>query len=194
LWKTTIVKSPEMKKFIPKSFLIPNGVDFSNFKCFSKDEAIKKTEFNPSTKNVIFVSQDPNSFVKNLPLAKQSIDLLNDNKIKLHLISGKTFLELPYFYNAADLLLLTSLSEGSSNVIKEAMACNLPIVSTDVGDVKKIMGNTEGCYLCSYEPEDVADKIKQALNFGKRTNGCEKIQHLDSRVVAEKIIEIYKSI
>ena len=194
LWKATIVKSPEMKTLLSKSLLIPNGVDFSNFKCFSKYEALKKTGFNPSAKNIIFVAQDTNSCVKNLSLAQKSIGLLNDENIKLHLISNKTYSELPYYYNAADLLLLTSLSEGSPNVIKEAMACNLPIVSVDVGDVKEVLGDTEGTFLCSYDSRDVADKIKQALKFGKRTNGREKIRHLDSRVIAEKIIEVYKSI
>ncbi len=194
LWKATIVKSPEIKKLLPKSILIPNGVDFSNFKMISKDKALQKTGFNPSGKNIIFVAQNPKSYVKNLPLAKKSISLLNDENITLHLISGKAFTELPYFYTAADLLLLTSLSEGSSNVIKEAMACNLPIVSVDVGDVKEILGDTEGTYLCPHDTMDIADKIQSALNYGKRTNGRERMQHLDNKLIAEKIVNVYKSV
>jgi len=55
------------------------------------------------------------------------------------------------------------------------MACNLPIVSTDFGDVKEVIGNTEGCYITSFDPKDVAEKIGMALDFGKRTNGRECI-------------------
>ena len=58
--------------------------------------------------------------------------------------------------------------EGSSNVIKEAMACNCPIVTTDAGDAKWVIGNTAGCYVSTFEPEDVADKIKQALSFSQK--------------------------
>ena len=74
------------------------------------------------------------------------------------------------------------------------MACNCPIVSTDVGDVKEVIGNTEGCYICSYDTGVVADKIKLALNFGKRTNGRKKIKHLDQKIIAQKIIGVYNKV
>jgi teichuronic acid biosynthesis glycosyltransferase TuaC len=89
---------------------------------------------------------------------------------------------------------LTSLHEGSPNIIKEAMACNCPIVSTDVGDVRDVVSGTEGCYVTTYDPEDIAEKLKSALQFNKRTAGREKIQHLDSNIIAHKIISIYKTI
>ena len=90
--------------------------------------------------------------------------------------------------------MLTSLWEGSPNVIKEAMACNIPIVSTDVGDVREVIGNTEGCYITSFEPEYIAEKIELALQFGKRTDGRENIKHLESSLIARKIIDLYKKI
>ena len=106
---------------------------------------------------------------------------------------------ITYYMNAADVLLLTSLWEGSPNVIKEAMACNCPIVSTDVGDVRWVFGETEGCYLTSFDPEDVADKIKLALVFAEeknRTNGRKRIIEfgLDTETIANKIIDVYKKV
>ena len=74
------------------------------------------------------------------------------------------------------------------------MACNCPIVSTDVGDVKEVIGNTDGCYICSYDPGDVADKIKKALDFGQRTDGREKIKHLDKKIIAQEIIGVYNKV
>lgn len=99
-------------------------------------------------------------------------------------------------HNAADVVLLTSLWEGSPNAIKEAMACNCPVVSTDVGDVREVIGNTEGCYISSFEPRDVAKKIQMALDFSKRTNGKQSIIELglDSKTVANKIINIYTKV
>ena len=76
------------------------------------------------------------------------------------------------------------------------MACNLPIVSTDVGNVKEVIGNTEGCYITTYDPMDVAEKTKMALAFGRRTNGRERITKLglDSDTISKKIISVYKKV
>jgi glycosyltransferase involved in cell wall biosynthesis len=72
------------------------------------------------------------------------------------------------------------------------MACNCPIVSVDVGDVKEILGNTEGCFITSYDPADVAEKINMALDFEGRTKGRKKIGHLESSIIAGKVMEVYK--
>ena len=183
-----------MQKLFPESLLIPNGVDFLNFRPIPKKDALATTGFNISDHNIIFVAEDPNATIKNLKLAKEAVQLLGDEKVRLQLISGKTFIDLPYFFNAADVLLLTSLSEGSPNVIKEAMACNCPIVSTDVGDVRTVIGKTEGCFITSFDAKDIASKLKMALTFNKRTNGREAIQQFDSRIVADKIIAVYKDL
>ena len=74
------------------------------------------------------------------------------------------------------------------------MACNCPIVSTDVGSVEEIIDHTKGCYLTSFDPDDVSEKLKLAIVFGKRTNGHQKIRHLDNDIIAKRIISIYKSI
>ena len=139
---------------------------------------------------------NPNRPEKNFNLVRQACDMLNDKNIDLHAIYNIPHDKIPYYYYSADLLLFTSLSEGSPNVIKEAMACNLPIVSTDVGDVKEIIGGIEGCFICSYDPKDVADKIKMALDYGKRTNGREQIIKLglDSDSIAKKIIKVYEEV
>lgn len=89
---------------------------------------------------------------------------------------------------------LTSFKEDSPNVIKEAMACNCPIVATDVGDVRTMLGNTKGCFITTFQTEDVADKLRKSIAFGKRTNAKDYIQHLDSNVIAKRIIKIYEEI
>ena len=101
-----------------------------------------------------------------------------------------------YYYNAAHLLLLTSKTEGSPNVIKEALACNCPIVATNVGDVKDIISNVSGCYICSYNPVNVAEKINNVLHFNKRTIGREKIirSGLDVESISRKLLSYYRKI
>ena len=74
------------------------------------------------------------------------------------------------------------------------MACNIPIVSTNVGDVSQIIGKTNGCFISNFEPNNVAERLKEALLFKKRTTGRKDIQHLEEAIVADKIIHIYKGI
>lgn len=171
--------------------LIPCGIDLATFLPLPQEKARKALGFPEDEPYILFCSQFDNP-VKNFYLSREALKLLPP--IRVEEIAHRTREEVNLLINGASLVLLTSFSEGSPNVIKEAMACNCPIVSVDVGDVKEVIGNTDGCYITSYDPADVADKIKQALAFGRRTTGREKIGHLDSSIVAGKIIEVYKSI
>lgn len=193
-WKRTIVKSMRMQSIIPSSILIPNGIDFDIFYPVDKNTSLKESKLDPTKKNILFVAEDIHSSEKNYNLAVTAVEKLNDNSVILVPVTGKKQEELKYFYSAADLLLMTSLSEGSPNVIKEAMACNCPIVSTDVGDVAEMTNDTIGCAITSYDADEIASKIKSILLQRSRTNGRDKIQHLDSRYIARKLFSLYEEV
>lgn len=194
-WSITIVKSDDMKKSLSykQAHVIPNGVDLDSFYPMEKSIALAHLAWDPEKKHILFPA-NPQREVKNFALAKKVFEIINRQDCELHWLTNVPNEDVVYHYNAANVIILTSKWEGSPNVIKEAMACNCPIVSTDVGDVKRIIGNTEGCYLTSFEVEDVAEKLKLALDFGKKTNGRDHIKYLDEKIIAEKIIAIYKSI
>jgi glycosyltransferase involved in cell wall biosynthesis len=194
-----IVKSDNLRnrlKGIDNVSVIPNGVDMHVFYELEQKEAKAKVGLANKKKYVLFVS-DPSRPEKNYKLAREAVSLLGDKDIELLPLSGLAHQDLLYYYNAADCLILTSFHEGSPNVIKEAMACNCPIVSTDVGDVREVLRDTEGCFVASYDPADFAHHIRQALNFTQnqgRTRGRERILELglDSESTARRIIEVYK--
>jgi len=179
-WKEIIVKAPDMIDYIwTKKFrIIPNGVNTSLFVPSDKQSAINSLGWN-NKKNHLLFAANPLRPVKNFSLMKKAFKLLeNKENIDLHILLDITHNDVPQYINASDVVVLTSLWEGSPNVIKEAMACNCPIVSTDVGDVKWVFGNTDGCYITSFEPEDVAQKIELALEFASkhgRTQGRKRI-------------------
>lgn len=194
-----IVKSEEMLDkcaTISSRFqVIPNGVDLDRFFPVAQKEAKMKLGLSLSNKYLIFVA-DPARIEKNFCLAEAAFIISEIPDTILLQIYAKSVEDLPLYYNAADLLLLTSFHEGSPNVIKEAMACNCPIVATDVGDVRWVLGETKGCFIARHNPGEVAEKLRSAIDFGKRTNGRQRIIDLglDNVTVANKIVQIYNRV
>jgi len=101
---------------------------------------------------------------------------------------------IPLYMNACDVLILASDGEGSPMVIKEAMACSLPIVSVDVGDVATVIGGTDGCYVVAREVPALADALTSALRFGRRTEGRAAIMPLSLDAIAARIEDIYRDV
>ncbi len=197
LWSYTIVKSEEMKRSINLSRIqvIPNGVDIREFRELPKSECRKKIDLTNDKKYVLFAA-DPNRKVKNYDLAKKTIERITETKVDLITLGKTEHSKLPLYINASDVVILTSLWEGSPNIVKEAMACNIPIVSTDVGDVKWLFSEVDGYYIAEFEPVQFAQKLQAALEFKNRTKGRDRILELelDSVSVATRLICIYQGI
>lgn len=194
-WRIFVSKKLYRKSlFSPKNnfSIIPFGVDLSCFRPINKSNARKFLDLDESRKYVLFSSSFGNP-VKNYALAAQAISLVGDVEL-VEMLKGRTRAEVSALYSACDLFLMTSFNEGSPQVIKEAMACNCPIVSTDVGDVGEVIGGTEGCYITSFDPGDVARKIEMALSFKKGTKGRENIRHLEINRISKRIIDVYEKI
>ena len=196
-WTLTIVKSDKMREILhlDKALVFPNGVDIERFKPIPKAEAKRMIRYTKDRKIILFVG-NPNRPEKNFFLARKAVELNNDNNTELVPVHNLPNEEIAYYLNAAEILLLTSKWEGSANAVKEAMACNCPVVSTDVGDVGWITRNTKGCFITDFEPENVAKNIRTALELNSRTNGRERIisLELDSKLVAKRLIEIYNKV
>jgi len=196
----SIVKSLEMANKIKtdQKTIIPNGVNLSIFRPLEKDVARKKLGIDLKDLVALFVS-NPMRPEKNFTLADSVVKKIALPNLRLFPVHNLNHNELANYYNAADVLLLTSYHEGSPNVIKEAMACNCPIVTTNVGDVEWVLGNTEGCFISSFDVDDYAKKTKFALEFAGtkgRTSGRNRIVELglDDESIAKKIISVYKKV
>ncbi len=192
-WNKIIVKSLDMKTSsgIKTVNVLPNGVDFKKFRPFSKKEAFEITQWDPNKRHILFAA-NPKRKVKNYQLAKSAFELLDYKDIELQSLIDIPNTQMPAYFNAADVIILTSFWEGSPNVIKEAMACNCKIVAVNVGDIKETIRNTPGCFVTDFNKTDIANKIDKALQYPKKTEGRIHISHLDSEVIAPKLISIYK--
>jgi len=184
-----------LKKGNPKNnySLIPCGVDTHFFKLIDKHRARQELKLDLSKKIILFAGPF-NRDVKNSQLAKDAIALLKN--IELIELKGYTREQVAILLNAVDAILMTSKTEGSPQVIKEAMACGCPIVSVDVGDVKEITNNTIACYICDYDTHQIAEKLNLIITMNIRTNGRDKIYelNLDNQIIARKLVDIYLNI
>lgn len=195
IYDFNIVKSQNLKNKLwrsTKAEIIPNGVNFSVFFPIDKKAVRKELGIDENAKIVLFAA-DPSRTEKNFNLAKEAVKVTGINNLELKVVHKISQQELNKYYNAADVVLLTSVHEGSPNVIKEAMACNRPIVSTDVGDVKEHLSNTEGCFVSAHNIKELSSKIVKALAY-ETTCGRNDILFLRSENIAQRITSIYKSV
>jgi len=182
-------RTPHASPF-KKGRVIPCGVNVDLFVPMNKDEARIKSGLEKDTTYVLFAGAFDNK-VKNAAPALSAI--LQMTNVQLLELKGFTRAEVVLLMNAVDAVLMTSFTEGSPQFIKEAMACNCPVVSVAVGDVLELIGSTEGCIICSYEADDIAAKLQSVFDAGKRTHGREVIttRGLDLVTVAKRIEEVY---
>lgn len=161
------------KSKLKKRFsLIPCGVDIETFRPMDKTFARQQMSLDSKEKLVLFAG-DFNNAVKNYDLAIAGVKQLIG--VKLIELKGFSRQQVAMLMNAVDVCLLTSHSEGSPQFIKEAMACNCPIVTVDVGDVKEVVKDVEGCFVCSKSIDDVSRNLEMAFKFNGRTTGRHKI-------------------
>lgn len=175
--------------------LLPCGIGITDLQMTDRMQAREQMKLQPEGKYVLFAGAFDNA-VKNASLAHEVIKSLNF-KAELLELKDYTREQVMLLMCAADALLLTSVSEGSPQVVKEAMACGCPIVSVDVGDVRERVEGVAGCYVAqSRDPQELAGLLRQALNFKGRTNGREKIiaDGLDNETIAGRLVEIYQRV
>ncbi|MCI0439957.1 MAG: glycosyltransferase [Chloroflexi bacterium] len=196
-----ILVSERLARFLPKRpyHIVPMGLDTSLFRPMPMDEARRHVGL-PTDRKLVLFAASPERPEKRYALAQEAVALLNGNHngttgLSPLLIACKDVPQeqMPYFMNASDVLCLTSQYEGSPTVVKEALACNLPIVSVDVGDVRERIGSIEGCVVCDNDnAATIAAALSRILGESRRIEGRALVIELDERALAEKVVSIYK--
>ena len=173
--------------------LIPCGVNLEDYPLIDKAEARRRLALLPNKKYVLFAGAFDNR-IKNASLAEESTKLLPETTLLE--LKGYNRQQVATLMQAVDALIMTSFSEGSPQVIKEAMACGCPIVSVDVGDVKSLISSIDGCYIADRTDESIAFYLKKAIEFNKKTEGRHVIveRGLTNDIIANKLERIYSQL
>ncbi|MGH9451004.1 MAG: glycosyltransferase [Terriglobia bacterium] len=189
-----IVQSQEMKEKLrlARAEVIPCGIDLNLFMPMAQEEARAKLGLARETKYVLF-PYNPLEVRKRFDLVEEAVRLASREVPSLEIlrVSGRPHAEMPLFMNAADVLVMASLIEGSPVAVKEAMAVNLPVVSVRVGDTAELIGQTPGCHLVTRDAAAMAAKIVEVCRRGERTHGRDAIARLAMDKVARQIVGVY---
>lgn len=196
-----IVKSAGLQRALPaeiapeRVWVIPNGVDLDQFR--PMDQARCRRELGWETDDfLVLFAGAPSNPTKRFVLAQVTVDTLRIGGVpaRLKVMTGAAHDAVPLWLNAADALLLCSLHEGSPNIVKEALACNRPIVAVDVGDVRERIEGVEGCHLAAAEAEDLARKLCMVYEGPRVVDGRTRMRDLSILAVAERVRHVYQAV
>lgn len=175
--------------------IIPCGIDLNRFKPMDPVECRSQLGWPEGVVHILFPSSsgDP---VKQPDLALAAVTRLQQFGVpaQIHFMSGIPNDQVPAWFNASNCLLLTSLHEGSPTVVKEALACNVPVVSVNVGDVADRIEGIDGCYLAESNPRDLAQKLRLLQPQTIRVAGRQRVQELAHTAIAERLKEFYQQL
>ncbi|MGA9403222.1 MAG: glycosyltransferase [Haladaptatus sp.] len=175
--------------------VIPHGIDLERFSPQPTGEARDAVGWSRNAKHVLF-PYPPMREVKDFPRAERVVTAAAkqvDGPVELQSVYGVPHDEMASYYNAADVLLLPSKSEGSPNSVKEAMACNLPVVTTDVGDVEDRLADVSPSHVCRSDDE-LVDGLVDVLSSPRPSNGRENVRDVGLERMGDRIRAVYESV
>lgn len=197
----TITKSSAMEALLPasaqaKNVVLPNGVDRREFTEVPREQARAVLGWGPDEVVVLFAGRTD--------VARKRVDVAREacliaareiDGVRLRILEGHEHGVVPLWMSAADVLVLPSLAEGSPNVVKEALACNLPVVAGDVGDVAQVIGDAVRCRVLDRAagPAEFGAALVEVLRGAPaRSNGRALTAHLGADVIARRLLELYE--
>lgn len=174
--------------------VLPSGLDFNLFRNIPRDEARRRLDW-PLDRRFVLFAGNPENPRKRFAIAKAAVDILNEGlPTELVVAWGVPHSTMPLYMSACDALVFTSIQEGSPNVVKEALACDLPVVSVAVGDVPDRLREISGCELCPDDrPAAIAASLERVLKRGGRVAGRQAVQHLAEEAITQGLIGVYRA-
>ncbi|WP_295389122.1 glycosyltransferase [uncultured Thiodictyon sp.] len=195
--QAVIVKSDEMARALGPGYadvaVIPNGIDLELFQPLPRQQARAALGW-PQDEAILLFPADRREPRKNFSLAKAVHERLlsGGRTIRLESLYGRPQSDIVLAMAAADVMLSCSSQEGSPNVVKEAMAMNLPIVATNVGDCAERLMGVRSCAVPPTDLDAFVAATAAILDAGNRSNGRDYVQQLSLDAIARRILVVYR--
>lgn len=179
-----------------RSVILPSGVDTRIFHPRDMRDSRRALAWSESERIVVF-NAGKNAVGKRLDLAQAAVVVARSivGPVRLFVLDGCEDPEnIPMILCAADCLVITSDWEGSPNIVKEALACNLPVVSVDVGDVKERWGGTGSVEIVARSPQAIGEALAGVLKERRRSGGAQLVDAISQERVAERLAQLYQEV
>jgi teichuronic acid biosynthesis glycosyltransferase TuaC len=175
--------------------VIPSGLDLEKFAPMSRENARTVLSWDQADRVILF-NAGRNVQAKRLDLALAAVECAKQLlDVRLEILRGQTPPEMiPLYLNAADCLLVTSDWEGSPNIVKEALACNLPIVAVDAGDIADRIAGVTPSFIAKRSPETLGQCLVKTLQENRRSNGRHKVATISDKAIAQEVLELYRRV
>jgi glycosyltransferase involved in cell wall biosynthesis len=182
----------------PDALWMPSGIDWKRFAPMDSGEAKRRLGLAENRRYVLFPAA-PARVEKRYELARRAVERLREtcpeaNDVELIALDNVPHERVPLFMNASDVVLMTSAFEASPVTIREALACNVPVISTDVGDARVVMKDIAGCRIVEAEPDRIAAALRATLAGPRRVQGRERMHGYALETVAQALIAVYQRV
>jgi glycosyltransferase involved in cell wall biosynthesis len=173
--------------------ILPSGVDADFFRPEPRLHARQSLGWSDAERVALFHA-GRDSQVKRLDLAQAAVGQARRKvpSLRLEVLDGNVSpATVPLLMNAADCLLLTSVSEGSPSVVQEALASNLPIVSVAVGDVEERLAGVQHSIVATPDAAVLGRALARLVDPPRRSDGRKKLPQFCARRLARQLKDIY---
>jgi len=179
----------------PDALWLPSGIDWTRFVPTESAEARRRLGLAEGRRYVLFPAA-PSRVEKRYDLARRGVELLRETwpdarDVELIALDNVPHEQVPLFMNASDVVRMTSAFEASPVTIREALACNVPVISTDVGDARVVMQDIAGCRIVDAEPAKIAEALRGALAAPRRVQARDRMRVYSLDTVAQALIALY---
>jgi glycosyltransferase involved in cell wall biosynthesis len=179
----------------PDALWLPSGIDWERFAPMDTADAQRRLGLAAGKRYVLFPAA-PSRVEKRYDLARRAVETLKETwpetrDVELIALDDVPHEQVPLFMNASELVLLTSSFEASPVTIREALACNVPVVSTDVGDARVVLGGIAGCRIVAPDPATIADALRAVLAAPRRVQARDRMRVYSLDTVAAALLALY---
>ncbi|NUB92802.1 glycosyltransferase family 4 protein [Haloterrigena sp. SYSU A121-1] len=168
---------------------VPFPVDTDRFRPVPRDEARERVGWETDERIVLF-PYAPSREEKNYPLAERVVDGLPDD-VRLRTVANQPYEEVPYYLNAADAVLITSRYESGPMTIKEAAACNVPVVSRDVGFAREVLEPVSDSHVVA-DDDALQSRLADVLAGDRRSDGRAHVTEYTVDEMGDRLRAVYQ--
>lgn len=181
---------PGLPRLVGRTAILPCGADLDRFVPVNRAEARARLGLRADGRYLLFPAA-PGRAVKRHDRAEEVARAAGAELLAGGQITGGT---MPDWINAADAVLVPSENEGLGLIAVEALACDVPVLSTPVGIAPLLLAGVEGCLVAPYELTVWAEFARRHLGGDVRIAGRERARWLGAELMAARVLAAYREL